>query len=694
MDKLKHDFRLKWWPSLQDYNEAIQNPHINLQDAELKQGEAYTTPLGLPRAVTGSFASVYRMHCGDVDYALRLFLKNIEDQSERYALISDFVQHDDLPYTVTFGFLANGIKMRGDWFPALKMQWVEGEPFDDYIVENLSRPKKLRELADKFLKMMIDLRQAGIAHGDLQHGNIIISRQEIRLVDYDGMFVPAMKGFLASECGHRNYQHPARAPNHFGPYLDNFSAWIIYASLRALEVDAKLFAQLAGGDDCLLFRQQDFKEPTNSPAFAALEKHENRDLNALGRFIRSQLDRDVTQIPYLQWPLPKDEQPDVEPLSQSAATTRSGPRLVRPGLSEWLQLGNLQELAKQGQPPGQTPGQTPGQKIQDPYVVYAKPIQASTWVKPALSKTGATGKKDTDNFTLNPFKNLGILRSTKSPQNVQFKLSSVTGGISPPLNYQFLPQELVATMIPRRVKFNSALIPRGICPPSIYQLCMLINPFFWSMLFFFFAAYTSDKDLCDQAARYEAVVKHFSFYKHSDKYGTTINAVVDFHYEVNGADFVVKKDVGPYLSRYELGEVVPIWAIPSEPTKHAPIGESPFEKQKNDLRVAWLTLILNLGLECWIWWHPILQRRLARSGTPVLAKITELYRDRKAFFNYATMTFQYRGKTRTQRIRISDDSYYILNTGTQQVILCDPILPFNTVLYRDCAYHPINTSKP
>ncbi|CAN5173530.1 hypothetical protein BH10CYA1_BH10CYA1_39190 [soil metagenome] len=194
-----------------------------MHDAELKDGLPYTNALELPRSITGSFASVYRMHCKKKDFALRLFLSNIRDQNERYALISDFVQRDDLPYTVTFDFLQKGINVHGEWLPALKMDWLEGEQFDDYIVANLDNPAKLGLLLEKFVKMIQDMRRAGIAHGDLQHGNILVCNDELRLVDYDGMFVPAMKTFSAGELGHRNYQHPERAADHFGPYLDNFS---------------------------------------------------------------------------------------------------------------------------------------------------------------------------------------------------------------------------------------------------------------------------------------------------------------------------------------------------------------------------------------------------------------------------------------------------------------------------------------
>ena len=269
---MDNQFPNKSWPTLQEFNEAIQLPFANIEDAELKHCLPYTDFLGLPRPVTGAFASVYRMHREDKDFALRLFLKSISDQAQRYSIISDFVRTDKLPYTVTFEFLTNGIKARGEWHPALKMEWVEGTPFDIYLVENLNNAKRLGELAKAFLQMMNELRAAGIAHGDLQHGNMIMCGNEIRLVDYDGMYVPAMIDANATELGHPNYQHPDRASNHFGPYLDNFSSWIIYASIKALQLDPRLLNQLGGCDDCMLFRKADFLNPLESSGFCSVRK--------------------------------------------------------------------------------------------------------------------------------------------------------------------------------------------------------------------------------------------------------------------------------------------------------------------------------------------------------------------------------------------------------------------------------------
>ncbi len=193
-----------------------QIPLASLCDPDLKAGLPYTNELGLPRSITGSFASVYRMNCKKKDIALRLFLSNINDQHERYALIFRISSAPQTPYTVTFDFLKEGIKIHGEWLPALKMDWLEGDQLDDYIVDNLHNPAKLKKLLEKFVKMMQEMRRGGMAHGDLQHGNILVCKGELRLVDYDGMYVPAMKGLTAGELGHPNYQHPDRSAQHFG----------------------------------------------------------------------------------------------------------------------------------------------------------------------------------------------------------------------------------------------------------------------------------------------------------------------------------------------------------------------------------------------------------------------------------------------------------------------------------------------
>src|SRR5204862_6818300 len=121
-----------------------------------------------------------------------------------------------LPFTVNFQFLQQGIRIRGQWYPILKMLWVEGLLLNQFVADNLDKPVHLHKLSQIWLRMARRLREAGAAHGDLQHGTVLLvpgsknAKLAVKLVDYDGMFVPALARSSSGEVGHPNYQHPQR----------------------------------------------------------------------------------------------------------------------------------------------------------------------------------------------------------------------------------------------------------------------------------------------------------------------------------------------------------------------------------------------------------------------------------------------------------------------------------------------------
>src|SRR5262249_30079822 len=124
-----------------------------------------------------------------------------------------------------------------------------------------------------------------------------------KLVDYDGMFVPALAGWQSHELGHRNYQHPLRSHADFDARLDNFSAWVIYTSLVALSIDASLWKQLKVGDECLLFHQKDFLHPARPKAFYLLENHSKKTINARARKIRYFLSLKPSEVLFIDEPV-------------------------------------------------------------------------------------------------------------------------------------------------------------------------------------------------------------------------------------------------------------------------------------------------------------------------------------------------------------------------------------------------------
>ena len=172
----------------------MQNPRTAFYDAELQEGTPELNRLGLPRPRSGSFATVYKILSGTSNWAVRCFLHPVSDQQERYAEVSAHLAKIRLPYLVQFSFLTQGIRAPKQTYPILKMEWVEGESLIPYIEKNLANSGALLGLAARWFEMMKSLRQSSIAHGDLQHGNVLVANGEFKLVDYDGMFVPSLRG--------------------------------------------------------------------------------------------------------------------------------------------------------------------------------------------------------------------------------------------------------------------------------------------------------------------------------------------------------------------------------------------------------------------------------------------------------------------------------------------------------------------
>lgn len=277
------------WPTPQDYNEAIQSPKLCFADSDLTKGKVETNAIGLPKAASGTFASVYKIDSCNRAWAVRCFLTFRGEQKERYESISHFVQFDNLGCTVPFEYIERGIKVLGQWYPIVKMPWIDGPTMDVYISQNYRDGAKMLELRNAFYELSMSLESAGIAHGDLQHGNIIVSSAGLRLVDYDAFYVPALDGKLSLEFGHPNYQHPLRDDYHFDVSVDNFSSWLIYASLTALCYDPKLFEEFDGSDDCILFKRADLQLPESSKLLAAMLSHESPQIREVASVLKRML---------------------------------------------------------------------------------------------------------------------------------------------------------------------------------------------------------------------------------------------------------------------------------------------------------------------------------------------------------------------------------------------------------------------
>ena len=311
------------FPRGAEYMEALQDPSAAFADPDLAAASPVLTPLGLPRPVSGNFASVFRMDGGGGRaWAVRCFVRSFEDMGRRYSAIDSHLARLSGPWRVGFEFQERGVLVGGEWYPIVKMDWAPGQPLLSYIEQHLWDGPALAYLASRFATLVDELRRSGVAHGDLQHGNILVAPGgALRLVDYDGMFVPPLAGLAGNELGHRNYQHPDRRPGEFGLHLDSFASWVIYASLVGLSVDPLLWGRLDGGDECLLFRSQDFADPLHSDALAAFEASGDGVLRDLAGRLRAYLDAPFASVPPLS--------PDRAPVPVLAEGKRASADLAR-----------------------------------------------------------------------------------------------------------------------------------------------------------------------------------------------------------------------------------------------------------------------------------------------------------------------------------------------------------------------------
>ena len=263
----------------------LQNPAIAFRDAELRRCRIERDANGQPRARAGAFANVYKgtfARGGDV--ALRVFTRPSDERRERYRAISEYLSRHRLRSLVGFEYHEKGIRVAdagGRWYPLVTMEWVDGDILYDWVRSCCyhNRPRPLAAAAERWVELIGELAKHRIAHGDLQHGNVMVTPAgQLRLVDYDCMCVPALEGRRNLEIGVEPYQHPGRdeeTPLFFG--LDNFSALYIHVVLRARAVAPALWRRYnepAGGDlyDKLLFRREDFEAPTRSPLYQDLRR--------------------------------------------------------------------------------------------------------------------------------------------------------------------------------------------------------------------------------------------------------------------------------------------------------------------------------------------------------------------------------------------------------------------------------------
>ena len=257
-------------PTPDAYNDAVQSPWLAFSDSELASATVDCNGFGIPKALGGGFAITYCLTGRNNKYAVRCFHKEVRNLQDRYSRIHSCLKATQSPLFVGFEYQNAGIKVKGVGHPIVKMEWATGMTLGEYVERNYNNQAAIEQLRRAFVQLEAELAQRGIAHGDLQNGNVLVSPQgQLRLVDYDGMFVPGMNSGGGSELGHKHFQHPTRNAGDFNQTIDRFSFLVIDLSLWAMTLQPNLFRQFSTGEN-ILFSANDFADPSSSQVFQAL----------------------------------------------------------------------------------------------------------------------------------------------------------------------------------------------------------------------------------------------------------------------------------------------------------------------------------------------------------------------------------------------------------------------------------------
>ena len=305
------------YPLISEYLAAIREAKDNLD--KLSHLVPVLDKYGEPYRSSGAFAVVFKMKDEQTGkcYALKCFTEEQEGRAEAYRQIAEELEFVDSPYITSVKYLEKELfvdsNCEDEEFPVLLMDWIEGETMETYVAANYTDTHAMSMLCYRFCKMAAWLRSQSFAHGDIKPDNIMVRPDgTLTLVDYDGMFVPAMKGQKSPTVGTKDFSHPLRTIDDFDETIDDFALASIALSLKAISLNPSLLDEY-GASDRLLFSAADYLDLSKSKTFAALQDllADEEAITLMSMFLLARAKKDLSMCSFRLFGLQKPKEEEV-----------------------------------------------------------------------------------------------------------------------------------------------------------------------------------------------------------------------------------------------------------------------------------------------------------------------------------------------------------------------------------------------
>lgn len=290
------------FPTIAEYNQTIQAKGDNAFKtlSNLTFIPSRTVPVRIFSYGSGSYAVVFKAKDHYNEFAIRCFISAEKENIDRYRKIDSYLKNLNASWITKIELLEDEINVGYQHYPVIKMDWVEGQLLNNFVTQVIDNNSALTELQNEVISVSKSLESLKIGHGDIQCGNIIVAKNSdgkniIKLIDYDGMFIPSFSNKINLERGRTEFQHPNRSQIQYNEKIDRFSFWVMLCAIEALKFDKTLWFEIMRGGfntlDNLLFIGDDFKYFNNSKLvnrlYALNKPSLSYYLNKLNKFCNS-----------------------------------------------------------------------------------------------------------------------------------------------------------------------------------------------------------------------------------------------------------------------------------------------------------------------------------------------------------------------------------------------------------------------